>query len=98
MAGGTSVPPQDSQCEPWSGKEKIPGRKRKTCDRTKRSRRSNAAVSLDNADAVIEGAPPFIVGRVGGFDFFLGLITWPEFNPRNQLESVHRGVVDRTRS
>jgi hypothetical protein len=37
-------------------KEKIPGGKRKNSDRTKRGRQSNAEVSLDNADAVIEGA------------------------------------------
>ena len=40
--------------------------KKKTRDRTKRSRQSNAEVSLDNADAVIEGAPPFVdFQRVG---------------------------------
>ena len=38
--------------------------KRKT-DRTKRSRRSDGEVSLDNADAVIEGAPCFAKQSVG---------------------------------
>src|SRR6266699_3700011 len=58
MAGGTSVPPQDSRCEPWSGQKKdFWLEKEKTCGRTKRSRRSDGEVSLDNADAVIEGAP-----------------------------------------
>ena len=38
-------------------KEKISGKKRKNRDRTKCSRRSDGEVSLDNADAVIEGAP-----------------------------------------
>ena len=37
-------------------REKISGKRRKNSGRTKRSRRSNAQVSLDNADAVIEGA------------------------------------------
>src|SRR5882762_1106595 len=58
MAGGTSVPPQDSRCEPWSGQRKdFWLEKEKTCGRTKRSRRSDEEVSLDNADAVIEGCP-----------------------------------------
>src|SRR5712691_5037268 len=65
MAGGTSVPPQDSRCEPWSGQRKdFWLEKEKTCGRTKRSRRSDGEVSLDNADAVIEGCPNY-KGRNG---------------------------------
>ena len=45
--------------------------KQKNRDRTKRSRRSNAEVSLDNADAVIEGALPSRFSRVGGFWFLI---------------------------
>jgi hypothetical protein len=47
-------------------RQKISGKKRKSSDRIKRSRRSNAQVSLDNADAIIEGAQPlaFSGGRV----------------------------------
>ncbi len=37
-------------------KQRLLVRKTKKTDRTKRGRRSNAQVSLDNADAVIEGA------------------------------------------
>src|SRR6266699_3477781 len=67
MAGGTSVPPQDSRCEPWSGQRKdFWLEKEKTCGRTKRSRRSDGEVSLDNADAVIEGAP-HVGFTCGGF-------------------------------
>jgi hypothetical protein len=36
-------------------KEKISGKKRKNRDRTKQSRRSDGEVSLDNADAIIDG-------------------------------------------
>src|SRR6266699_562958 len=72
MAGGTSVPPQDSRCEPWSGQRKdFWLEKEKTCGRTKRSRRSDGEVSLDNADAVIEGAPSFAVFEKGGVFAFL---------------------------
>jgi len=42
-------------------------RKEKT-DRTKRSRRSDGEVSLDNADAVIEGALVFRLLEGWGFD------------------------------
>ncbi|PYU18007.1 MAG: hypothetical protein DMG32_26745, partial [Acidobacteria bacterium] len=41
-------------------REKISGKRRKNSGRTKRSRRSNAQVSLDNADAVIEGDQPIL--------------------------------------
>jgi hypothetical protein len=44
-------------------------RKEKNRDRTKRSRRSNAEVSLDNADAIIEGAPPLMLFKGGVLDF-----------------------------
>jgi hypothetical protein len=46
--------------------------KKKNRDRTKRSRQSNAEVSLDNADAVIEGAPSLTLfkGGVLGSTFY----------------------------
>jgi hypothetical protein len=65
MAGGTNVHRRIHEASLGRAKEKIPGRKRKNSDRTKRGRQSNADVSLDNADAVIEGALPLTFFKGG---------------------------------
>jgi hypothetical protein len=65
MAGGTSVPPQDSGCEPWSGKTKDSWYVKRKTDRAKRSRRSDGEVSLDNADEVIDGGPRLVIKAWG---------------------------------
>ena len=62
MAGGTNVHRRIHDASLGRAEQKIPGRERKNRGRTKRGRRSNAQVSLDNADAVIEGGPAFQAG------------------------------------
>src|SRR3974390_2910045 len=61
MVGGTKLPPQDSQSEPgcYERKTRATARtKAKTLYEGKRQKPSQVYVSLDNADTVIEGAPP----------------------------------------
>ena len=55
-------------------REKISGKRRKNSGRTKRSRRSNIQVSLDNADAVIEGCPVLRCWKGGVF--VRVILTW----------------------
>src|SRR3974390_2456819 len=61
MVGGTRLPPQDSESEPgcYERKTRATARtKAKTLYEGKRQKPSHVYVSLDNADTVIEGAPP----------------------------------------
>src|SRR6267143_6976787 len=64
--------------------QKISGKRRKNSGRTKRSRRSNAQVSLDNADAVIEGAPAAQV------DFLRGLAQLHNFENDDAAEHFRK--------
>ena len=73
-------------------KEKISGKKRENRGRTKRSRRSNAQVSLDNADAVIEGAP-HVGFTCGAFDFVV-----PSFCPLSGSIATVRIKLPRVKS
>src|ERR1700690_2323549 len=64
MVGGTKLPPQDSESGPWSHEQRAKATPRATpkpkpSTKGKRKNLRSVEVSLDNADTVIEGAPPF---------------------------------------
>ena len=90
MAGGTNVHRRIHDASLGRAKEKFSGKKTRNRDRDKPGRRSNAQVSLDNADAVIEGAPaPRGFSRGGRVLVFLHLNFLVDRIDANQVVFLH---------
>src|SRR6266849_2892837 len=97
MVGGTSFPPRDSKSGPWSNEQKTkatpkPSTKGKAKPEARCLEGSGFTtrpleVSLDNADTVIEGGPPYREAKGGALRPGRVAERWDKF-PASRLVAV----------